>query len=109
VYWVYLFRFFLFRGVEERALRNDGGGDGGGQVRREKNVDIVPPRVFEDVALDDGREVRAVVAHADVGLEDLILGGHGPVLSSWSWGDMGGGGRERGEGGGGGGRSEFFS
>ena len=34
----------------------------------------VPPRVLEDVALDDGGHEAVVVAHADVGAEDLVPG-----------------------------------
>lgn len=35
----------------------------------------VPTRVLHDVAEDDGRDEGAVVAHADEGLEELVLGG----------------------------------
>ena len=36
----------------------------------------IPPWVFKDVSLDDGRRVRAVIAHADKGFEHLILADH---------------------------------
>ena len=36
----------------------------------------VPAGVLEDVALDDGRRDARRVAHADVALVDLVLGGH---------------------------------
>ena len=35
----------------------------------------VPTRVFEEVALDDGRSDAVVIAHAEVRAEDLILSG----------------------------------
>ncbi len=35
----------------------------------------VPARVLQDVALDHRRRQRAVVAHADVAAQDLVLGG----------------------------------
>lgn len=35
----------------------------------------VPTRVLHDVAEDDGRDEGAIVAHADEGLEELVLGG----------------------------------
>ena len=51
----------------------------------------VPPRVLQHVALDHGRQVGAIVAHADEVLVQLVLRRHGPARGGAGRGGGGGG------------------